>query len=109
MERAGADEARKLSDFWITAVDEARAARLGLQPLRTELARIDRSASRNQVIDAAFALVPLDINILFGLDVVPEPRDSQVNAIQLMQACLGLPNRDFYLNDSPSLAQIRKR
>ncbi|HSR65698.1 MAG TPA: M13 family metallopeptidase N-terminal domain-containing protein, partial [Xanthomonadaceae bacterium] len=50
----GSDQ-QKIGDFWATAMDVARADRLGVHPLDAELSRIDAIRSKGDVLDTVFA------------------------------------------------------
>ena len=54
-------EQRKIGDFWVTALDTARADRHGVHPLDVELARIDQVRDARGALDVAFGLRSLDI------------------------------------------------
>ncbi len=100
-------ETQKVGDFWATAMDAEACDRNGLAPLQEELDRISRIRDLNGVLDTAFAEVPLQTRALFSLDVVQDPRQSDVEAVQLWQGGLGLPNRDFYFNTDENSVKVR--
>lgn len=100
-------EQQKIADFWTTATDPARADRLGLAPLKKELARIDSIKSPQEALDVAFALQPLGVDTFFGFGVSQDEKNSEVMSVHLAQGGLGLPERDFYFNSEPGVAHIR--
>ena len=102
----GSDE-RKIGDFWTTAMDSAKANRLGLAPLRDELARIDGIHNSADMVDVCFALHPLGVTTPFALWVGQDEKQSDVMAVHLSQDGLGLPERDFYFNEEKGVARIR--
>jgi putative endopeptidase len=65
---AGTDQ-RKIGDFWATAMDEAKANREGLTPLKAELDSIEAIATVRDVLDVAFALHQLGVDVLFSANV----------------------------------------
>jgi len=101
-------EQRQIGDFWTTAMDVAKANRLGVLPLQSELVRIDQARSVQDVLDVAFALGPLGVTAFFGASVGQDQKASDVMAVQLGQDGLGLPERDFYFNTNASIARIRE-
>ena len=103
----GSDQ-QKIGDFWTTAMDAAKAQRLGLLPLQAELQRIDAIQSVPDVLDVCFALQPLDVTTFFGFSVAQDEKNSDVMSVHLAQDGLGLPERDFYFNTEKGVAQIRK-
>ena len=102
----GSDQ-QKIGDFWATAMDVAKADRLGLQPLHSGLARIDAIASPAGVLDTVFALKPIRVGALFRIGVAQDDKDSATMAVQIHQGGLGLPERDFYFNPEAGVAKIR--
>ena len=103
---AGSDD-QKIGDFWRTAIDAELAQRLGVAPLARELARIDAVKTRRQALDAAFALHPLGVDALFEFLVDQDEKESHVVSVHVFQGGLGLPDRDFYVNDDESVRQTR--
>ena len=72
---AGTDQ-QKIGDFWATAMDEAKADRAGLTPLQAELDSIAAIATVQDVLDVAFALHQLDVNVLFSARVSQNEKNS---------------------------------
>lgn len=102
----GSDE-QKVHDFWNTAMDEAKAEKVGLTPLKPELDRIDSINSVNDALDVAFELQRLGVGPFFSLYVGQDERNSDVMAVHLGQGGLGLPERDFYFNTEAGVVKIR--
>lgn len=88
--------------FMDTDAIEAR----GLAPVKPYLARIDAAKSVDDLVtlfaDPAFAS-PV------GAGVGVDAKDSERYAFYVSQAGLGLPDRDYYLVDSPRNADIRAK
>jgi len=103
----GSDQ-QKIGDFWTTAMDTAKANRLEARPLDGEFARIDGVENERDVLDAAFAFLPIGVHVLFDADVSQDEKHSDVMAIHLTQGGLGLPERDFYFNPEKGVAHIRE-
>ncbi len=105
---ASSREAQQIGDFWATAMDVALADRLGLEPLRTELAKVDALKSRQAALDVAFGWKPLGVEAFFEFYVGQDAKDSEVMAVHLNQGGLGLPERDFYFNPDKGIQGIRE-
>ena len=103
---AGTDQ-QKIGDFWTTAMDEAKAEKLGAAPLKAELDRIDAIKSVRDAIDAAFALRPLGVSAFFGVFVAQDEKNSDEMSVHLVQDGLGLPDRDYYFNKEAGVAKTR--
>jgi putative endopeptidase len=102
----GSDE-QKVGDFWTTAMNQTLADRLGLSPLKAELARIDAVHDLNSALDEGFALQPLGVDAFFDFGVSQDEKKSDVMAVHLGQGGLGLPERDYYFNNEPGVAKAR--
>jgi putative endopeptidase len=107
-DNAEGSDAQKVGDFWSTAMDVARADRLGAQPLATELAEIDTIKDAAGAWDVAFAQMPLQAGALLSFGVYQDEKASDVMAIHLNQGGLGLPERDFYFNEEAGVKKIRE-
>jgi putative endopeptidase len=104
---AGSD-AQKVGDFWSTAMDVARADRLGATPLATELAEIDAIQDAAGAWDVTFAQMPLQAGALLSFGVYQDEKASDVMAIHVNQGGLGLPERDFYFNEEAGVKKVRE-
>lgn len=102
----GSDE-QKVGDFWTTAMDESLANRLGVTPLKDELARIDTVHDVNSALDEAFQLQLLDVAPFFDFNVSQDEKQSDVMTVHLWQGGLGLPERDYYFNKEQGVAKTR--
>lgn len=102
----GSDE-QKISDFWATAMDDAKGNQLGLTPLQPMLDRINAIRDVAGAINVAFLVRPLSVGAFFGVSVDQDEKNSDEMAVHLSQGGLGLPDRDFYLNPEKSIAHIR--
>jgi len=103
---AGSDE-QKVGDFWATAMDEAKAERLGITPLKPELDKIDAIDSVSAALTEAFHLYRVGTGAFFSFSVSQDEKKSDEMAVHLYQGGLGLPDRDFYFNKEAGVAKIR--
>ncbi len=95
----GDSEAQKIRDLYASFMDEARLDTLGRQPLQTELNAIDALSSPADVIARMAYLVQRGVNVPLVPYVHQDNRDSTRYAVDLYQAGLGMPDRDYYLQD----------
>src|SRR5262245_61728802 len=87
---------QKVGDLYKSFMDEARIETLGVSPLKDELARVDRITTSRD-LPAAFARAArLGVRLPFSVNVGPDQRNSEVYAVQIGQAGLGMPDRDYY-------------
>jgi len=110
-------EARKVGDYYTTFMDEAAIEKLGLAPLAPGLRQIDAIGDRTALARALGATLRADVDVLnntqlhtanlFGLWVAQDLDDPSRYAPFLLQGGLGMPDRDYYLNPSQRMADIR--
>lgn len=102
----GSDD-QKVGDFWKVGMDVKKADRLGISPLRPQLAKIDGVKSVRDAIALSFEFQEIGVDLLFGSYIGQDPKASDVMAVQLGQGGLGLPERDFYFNAEAGVTKIR--
>ena len=102
-------DARKIGDLYNSFMNVARADELGLLPLRPELARIDALRSHDELIryfgHALSAGIMVPVNFYIDADAAQPDR----SLAYIWQDGLGLPDRDYYLSESPQLADVRRQ
>lgn len=115
LETAAADtsatnpETRKLGDLYKSFMDEARVDSLGVKPIAGELARID-AVRDHAALAALFAhWSRVGVDVPFDINVHQDNKDSTKYIVDLGQAGLGLPDRDYYLKDDVQLKDVRTK
>jgi putative endopeptidase len=103
---ADADQ-QKLVDLYATFMDEAAADRLGLKPLRAEFARIDGVHRKSQIPALVAHFNRIGVGAPYEPQVHQDAKDSTRYVFDLNQGGLGLPDRDYYLQNDERLTQIR--
>ncbi|MGH7618025.1 MAG: hypothetical protein ACREPM_12415, partial [Gemmatimonadaceae bacterium] len=104
---AAGTEGRKIGDLYASFMDSAHVEKLGIAPLRPELAAIAKLTSTKE-LPATFAhFARLGIANPFAVGVGADPKSSAVNIVQVGQSGLGLPDRDYYLRTDAALAKTR--
>jgi len=94
--RADADE-RRIADLYESFVDEAAVERAGLLPLAGELAVIDALQSPGQLAGVMGRMTRLGVGMPLRMYIDQDSRDASRYVPQIVQAGLGLPDRDYYL------------
>jgi len=110
-------ETRKIGDYYATFMDEAAIEAKGLQPLRPALDRIAAITDRRTLARVLGATLRADVDALnatnfytdnlFGLWVAQDLDDPTRYVPFLLQGGLDMPDRDYYLDTSPRMAEIR--
>jgi putative endopeptidase len=110
---------RKLGDFYAAFMDEGAIEARGLAPVAPELARIAKISDSRSLAAYLGAELRADVDALnsgdihtdrlFGVYVDGDLNDPSKNAAYLMQGGLGMPDRSYYLDDTPAMARHRAR
>ena len=115
---AGSD-ARKIGDTYATFMDEAAIEAKGLQPLQPALGSLAAISDARALARALGGTLRADVDVLnntnfytanlFGLWVAQDLNDPGRYSPFLLQGGLGMPDRDYYLDASPRMEEIRTR
>jgi predicted metalloendopeptidase len=110
-------DARKVADYFASFMDEAAIEAKGLTPLKDTLDRIatieDRRALSRVLgsqlrtdVDALNA-TDIDTDQIFGLWIAQDLEDPSRYIPFLLQGGLDLPDRSYYLDNTPRMEEIR--
>ncbi|HLA71166.1 MAG TPA: M13 family metallopeptidase [Steroidobacteraceae bacterium] len=112
-------DAKKIADFYNAFMDEASIEKLGLEPLAPQLREIAAIHDRTSLSRVLGGQLRADVDALnstelytdklLGLWVAQDLDDPSRYATFLLQGGLGMPDRDYYLDDAPATAAIRAR
>jgi len=103
--KGGTADARKVGDFFASAMDEARADQLALAPLAAERARIAAISDKSQFGTQFAHFSRLAVKSPFDVSIHQDNKDSTRYVADLGQSGLSMPDRDYYLKkDDPKLA-----
>jgi putative endopeptidase len=115
---AGSDE-RKIADLYKSYMDEAAIESHGMAALKPHLAEIAAVKTPRELAHALGASLRDDVDALnatnfhtsniFGLWVAPSFNDPDHYAPYLLQGGTELPDRDYYLESSDSMKDIRAK
>jgi endothelin-converting enzyme/putative endopeptidase len=99
---------QKIGDFYASCMDETTIEKLGIQPLETELKRIEAIQSKRAILPALVQLHRVGVGVFFEFSPEPDPKNSMQMIANIDQGGLGLPDRDNYLKDDPRSAKLRE-
>jgi predicted metalloendopeptidase len=112
------EDARKIGDFYASFMDEAGTESKGIAPLQPQLDVIAAIRDRHALARVLGATLRADVDALndtnfqtehlFGVWVTQGLDDPEHNYPYLLQGGLGMPDRDYYLSNSPKMAELRK-
>lgn len=116
---AEGSEARKIGDFYASFMDEAAIEAAGAAPLKPELDAIAAIKTRSDLSRVLGGTVRADVDALnatnyytpniLGLWVAEDLNDTSIYRAYLMQGGLIMPDREYYLGDSPRFAELRTK
>ena len=91
--------AREVGDFFLSAMDTNRLEQLAFKPLESDLKHIASVESTEALLRLVAGLEERGLGAMFGVSASPDEKNSAIYAFHLRQGGLGLPDRDYYLQD----------
>jgi putative endopeptidase len=114
---AAGSEARKIADYYATFLDQVAIEKKGAEPLRPELEAAAAIADKKALATALGRTLRADVDIfnatnlytpnVLGLWVAQDLDDPSQYSPFLIQGGLGMPDREYYVADSPRMEEIR--
>lgn len=100
-------EERKMADFYAGYTDRKSIDAKGLEPVKADLALLAGLKTKADVAKA-MASQRLGTESLFGLYIGVDDKHPDHYSVNLSQSGLGMPDRDFYLQNEPNLVKARE-
>ena len=100
---------QKIGDFYYTGMDTVSIEDAGLDPLKPELDKIESIKSKKDLFETVAFLQREGVNVMFGLFIDQDMKNSEQYAMYLWQGGLGLPNREYYFRDDVRTKNIRSQ
>ena len=117
--KSASPEARKVADFYSAWMNEAAIESAGLAALKPRLDRIDAMKDRAALSRVLGEFLRADVDPLnatnfntpnlFGVWFNQGLTDPSRNVPYLLQGGIGLPDRAYYLDNSPKMAELRTK
>lgn len=98
---------QKIADLYASFMDEAALEQLGLKPLDAEFAKIDALRDKAEIPSLIAHFNRIGIAAPYTPRVHQDARDSTKYVFDLGQDGLGMPDRDYYLQNDAKLKQVR--
>ncbi|MEP6884343.1 MAG: M13 family metallopeptidase [Gammaproteobacteria bacterium] len=98
---------RKVGDYYSSFMDEATIEKQGMTPLQPQLAEISGIDSYSTLASAMGRAIRVGDSMPVTLFVYPDFKRPDAYMAYLDQGGLGLPDRDYYLQDNPEMAKAR--
>jgi putative endopeptidase len=114
LEKASADSAsrnaidQKIGDYYGSCMDEKAVDAKGLEPLKPELDRIAAIKDKDGLIEDIAHVHLMGPNPLFNFYSSPDLHNADQVVAYIDQGGLTLPDRDYYLKDTPDKVEARK-
>jgi len=99
---------QKIRDFYNAYMDAESATERGIEAIRPELDTIETASTMDDIYRIASELGVYDVNSPVGFAIFADMKDSNVNAIYMVQSGLTLPDRDYYLVDDEQFVKGRQ-
>ncbi len=109
--------AQKVGDYYAAFMDEAGIEARGLTPLKAKLDAIAAISNRTDLARAIGKTLRTDVDALnntdfytenlFGFWITQGLEDPKRIYPYILQGGLGMPDRDYYVSDSPKMAALR--
>jgi putative endopeptidase len=99
-------EARKVGDLYASFLDEAAADRLGIGPIKDDLAKVAAISDKAGLVRALGALQKQGVEGLVGAGVDTDAKRSDRYIVYLNQSGIGLPDESYYRD--PKFADKRE-
>jgi putative endopeptidase len=104
-ENAKGSIAQKIGDLYNMAMDSTRLNADGAAPLKAHLAEIDAIGSREELLRHC---AREHDNLLFGMYVDADEKDSKNNIVAITQGGLTLRNKEYYSSKDPQNVKMRE-
>ena len=101
-------EAQQVGALFSSFMDEKAVESADLAPLDADLLMIDRLSSHDQLPQLMGQLDWLGVQGMLGLDIGPDAQNPKDYILYVWQDGLGLPDREYYLEDSAKFKGLRK-
>jgi len=114
LEKASADTPgrdpidQKIGDYYSSCMDEKAVDAKGIDPLKPELDRIVAIKDRDGLIDEVAHIHLIGPNPLFAFYSAPDLHNADQVIAYVDQGGLSLPDRDYYVKDTPDKLEARK-
>lgn len=106
--KKGTDQ-RKAIDYYTTILDTIQRAEQGVAPILSYLNEINDIDSKEAILAFMAKYEPTLSSSFFSIRVRADKKDSNKNVLYVYPAGMGLPDRDYYINDDIDTKKIRNQ
>src|SRR5882724_1452809 len=102
-----APETEKVSNYYVSGMDEKTIEAMRTKPLDDEFKRIETIKDRNDLLKEIAHLHSIGVGVLFGFGSGQDDKDSTHEIAQAVQGGLGMPDRDYYTKTDEASKKLR--
>ncbi len=99
----------KIATMFNSGMDTVKIDKQGIQYLTSYFQEIDKISTPDEVQQAVIRFHKFGISPLFALYGAADALNSNMVIAQLAQAGMGMPDRDYYLNEDPRSIDLRAK
>ncbi|OIQ40540.1 MAG: peptidase M13 [Bacteroidetes bacterium MedPE-SWsnd-G1] len=96
-----------VGDFYASGMDTVTINKLGSEPIKPLLNRIDAIETTEQLLAFVTNQITVGDYSMLSAYVSADQKNSTNNILHLSQTGLGLPDRDYYFKEDPSVSKIQ--
>jgi putative endopeptidase len=100
--------AQKIGTYYAACMDEAEIETHGATPLDPLFAAVKKVKDAKSLLPAVAVLHRAGVDVFFTLGPVQDKKDATQMIAQIGQGGIGLPDRDYYLDESPPAKELRE-
>jgi putative endopeptidase len=100
---------QKVGDFYGACMDEKKINAEGAKPIQEELDRIAKISSKQQLIDELAHMHQQGVGAGFRFGIQPDLHDASINIATVSDGGFSLPDRDYYIVQTPQMAEKRQK
>lgn len=102
------ENSRKIGDFFNSYMNEELVESKGLQPLREEIAKVEKLTNLDQVVRQFGYHQTIGVGGPVGFYVDQDDKDSTKYLAAVIQSGTSLPDRNYYLKNEPRYEEARQ-
>jgi len=99
---------QKIGDFYYSGMDTVTIERLGLEPLKEDLNKIESVSDIKSLLEVMAYLRKISVDPGFSFYIAQDAKNSEKYAIHFGQGGLGLGEREYYVSNDEANVNIRK-
>ena len=100
--------AQKIGDLYNIVMDSVKQNKDGFAPIQADLQAIEAIGDREDVFPMMAGMMRKGVGGYFGFYIDADIKNSEMNLLQIVQSGLGLPEKEYYLDDDSATVHIRE-